>query len=119
MRSVDVQSNYDYVQDLFHVDGKDPKRQYRFVANQPGRVAEMKSLGYTVSLPKGLKTLIPSESETSITLGDVVLMDCPREVFEQRQMAMSELSIARTKAPKQDFREFASRHNVQIVEGGV
>ncbi len=118
MKSVDVQSNYDYVSDLYHVDGKSPDRSYRFVANQPGRVAEIKVLGYTITDPKGLTTLVPSESETSVVIGDVILMDCPKEVFRKRQQAQAELSTARTMAPKQEFREFAARHGVEVVEGG-
>lgn len=118
MQTVEVQTNYDYVPDLFHVEGKSPDRQYRFVANQPGRVAEMKTLGYKVTDSKGLKTLVPSESETSILIGDVLLMDCPKALFAKRQQASADLSTARTKAPKQDFREYAARHGVQIIEGG-
>ena len=98
----------------------DGEYHYRWVMNHPHRIARHKLKGYTlVSQEEGVKTLsdiLDDDGSGRVTLGDLVLMKCPKERYIARRKSNRRFSEARMAAPKQQFKNRAKKRGSKTIE---
>lgn len=101
--------------EMLKVENKDPNRTYRWVdLGRQGRVQKMKrDFGYRIEKKGGSvsapKTNNGDADPDIVVNGDSVLMSCPKEEYEKREEARTEISHTRLERfRKQDPKKFGT-----------
>lgn len=96
----------------------DPSFNYRWVKDEPQRIARHKMKGYVVvSQDEGVRTMIELDqaSDGVVRIGDTILMKCPRARYEERQRQNDLLTNARLQTNDQEVRRRAAKHGVRVI----
>lgn len=117
---VEVRENR-HVESLLQLDTQttDPELHYRWVQDNPLKIARHKMRGYTmVSKESGVQTLARFTDEagdTTIRIGDTILMSCPISEYNARKKSQRKFAAQRLAAPAKQFREQAKNRKAKII----
>jgi hypothetical protein len=96
----------------------DENRHYRWVRKSSTNITRKKLMGYTeVSRDSGVEHVMddtsrlkkPEDISTVIEMGDMILMSCPRERFEERQNRQRAKILRQTQGVTAAYRQAVAR----------
>lgn len=93
-------------------ESMDSTKNYRFVREDPMRIARHRMKGYKLSSKADGPTCFAESDDRGddvIRVGDTVLMECPKEQYEERQKAKRDLATNRLSGPKKKVEDLADR----------
>lgn len=101
----------------------DPSRHYRWVRCRADEhhmaVTKAKLLGYTIETNRegGPQTVTQTDGrpDTSITVGDLLLMSCSKDVFERREIQRKARQEALMESATAQTKEMAREKGVRII----
>lgn len=107
--------------DIMGVDPKttDPRKHYRWVRNDPQRIAKAKLQGYEVETIKGgVRTIVEQDrgGDSAIRRGDLILMSIRKDVYEyytRQKHARGEKLLASTSA---ETEEIAKQKGIRVIK---
>lgn len=91
---------------------KDPNFHYRWATLRPGRVEFLRELGYEVVRVKDTTTgeMVPK------TVGNSLLMRCPKEQYEQRELYRQHVAAQRRGAPRQKVKDTGEALGLEVTD---
>jgi len=101
--------------DILSVQNKDPNFTYRWVNTHKQNLEMKKVRGWEVVNDKNIKSFT-SSTDSSHTLGDVVLCKMPKAKYEKMMRDRRELGEARRKAVKSNFRAEAENLGIKTFD---
>jgi len=99
----------------------DPNFQYRWVQKTNLKVARAKAKGYVVVKPdeEDIANVVgdsPDAVDGTFTVGDVILMKCPRSLHRSRRQRIKTKVDRRLKGPERKFRKDAQEKSLHFSE---
>lgn len=94
----------------------DPNKHYRWVNATPQRVARHKMRGYRlVTREDGVIPIIPVDDagDSSVRVGDMVLMQCDVDAFNARRQLAEQKAIQRTRNTAAEVKAKAKRKGIR------
>lgn len=99
----------------------DPIKHYRWVRSHPLQVGKARMRGYAIEEKRegGVRTLagfLDDTGDSTMRVGDVILMSCDLKEFRKRKRAQVKVSEARLSAPAKQFKRNARRRRVRVIK---
>lgn len=98
-------------------DTKQPGRHYRWVKEDPRRIARHKMRGYRVELAgeDSVRPMLEGDDsgDGKIRNGDSILMSCDEEAYRGRKRAQDELTLSRTRQPAKEVKRAAKKKGIR------
>jgi hypothetical protein len=108
---------------VLEVKGGNPDTIKRFVNKDKGNIARKRMMGYDfvdrkdVEVPGATVEQFGDNTSSRVEVGDLVLMEIPKEVYDERQKMKTQRRRARSKSVKENFHTEGQRAGVQTEEG--